>query len=164
MNSVRFLVSVSIAAISISCGDGREAVDPQYDETISIYADKGINIELTLSSEELEDSLVYRNEMPVELRVSSENCRSSITAMLVPGCGSTPGDRMEFLSGNDILNLDTNYVKPYAEIPGFTAVVYVKGDSSVVERVWNRGSGELAVLQVKSGNTSLNNLLTSFTG
>ncbi len=164
MKSVRFLVSVSIAALSISCGDGREVADKQYDETVSIYTDKGVYIELILVSEEFEDTLLYRNEMPVELMVSSENCVSCITAMLVPGCGSTPADRMEYLSGGDLLNLDTNYVNPHGDIPGYTAVVYLKGDSSVVERVWNRGSGELAILQVKSRNTSLNILLTSFTG
>ncbi len=164
MNSVRFFVFVSVAALFISCGDGREASDLQYDETVSIYADKGVYIELTLVAEECEDSLVYRNEMPVELRVSHENCESLITAMLVPGCGSTPADRMEYLSENDILNLDTSYVRPYGEVTGFNAVVYLKGDSSVVERVWNRGSGELVVLQVKSGNTSLNTLLTAITG
>ena len=164
MNSVRFLLSVYIAALTFSCGDGREADHRQYDEIISIHADKGVYVDLILASEEFEDTLLYRNELPVELVVSSENCVSSITAMLVPGCGSTPTDRMEYLSGGDLLNLDTSYVKPYGDIPGFTAVVYLRGDSSVVERVWNRGSGELVVLQVKSGNTSLNILLTSVTG
>ena len=164
MNSVRFLVTFAIAALTISCGDGREADQRQYDEIISIHADKGVFMELILASGEFEDTLLYRNEIPVELIVSSESCVSSITAMLVPGCGSTPTDRMEYLSGGDLLNLDTSYVKPHGDIPGFTAIVYLKGDSSVVERVWNRGSGELAVLQVKSGNTSLNILLTSVTG
>ncbi len=164
MNSIRFLVSVSVAVLLLSCGSGRETADEHYDETVSIYADKGVYVELKLVSEEHEDSLIFRNEIPVELRVSSENCESSITTMLVPGCGSTPVDRMEYLSGSDVLNLDTNYVEPYGEMHGFTAVVYLKGDSSVVERVWNRGSGELAVLQIKSGNTSLNILLTSFRG
>ncbi|NOQ21715.1 MAG: hypothetical protein GQ565_03555 [Candidatus Aegiribacteria sp.] len=164
MNSVRFLVSLSVAALFISCGDGREVAYEQYDETVSLYADKGVYIELTLAAEEFEDTLLYRNEMPVELIVSSVNCVSCITAMLVPGCGSTPADRTEYLSGGDLQNLDTNFVKPHGDIPGFTAVVYLKGDSSVVERVWNRGSGELAVLQVKSEYTSLNILLTSVAG
>lgn len=161
MNSVRILVAVSIAAFAVSCGDSGETAVRQYDESISIYADKGVYMELMLTSEEFEDTLLYRNEMPVELIVSSENCVSSISAMLVPGCGSSPLDRLEYLSGGDLLNLDTSYVKPLGDIPGFTAVVYLKGDSSVVERVWNRGSGELAVLQIKSWSTSINILLAS---
>ena len=164
MNSLRFLISVSIAAFTLSCGDDMEAADSQIDEIVFIHADKGIYFELIRVPEEFEDTLLYRNEMPVELIVSSENCESSISAMLVPGCGSTPADRMEYLSGGDLLNLDTNYVKPHGDIPGFTAVIYLKGDSSIVERVWNRGSGELAVLQIKSGNTSINLLLTSVSG
>ena len=164
MNSVLLFVSIFIAALAFSCGDGVEAVDRHIDKIISIYADKGVYIDLIQVSEEFEDTLIYRNEMPVELILSSENYEPCITAMLVPGCGSTPTDRMEYLSGGDLLNLDTNYVRPVGDIPGFTAVVYLRGDSSVVERVWNRGSGELAVLQIKSGNTSINLLLTSVTG
>lgn len=164
MNSVRLIVSVSIAALFISCGGGNEAADELRDEIVSISAGKGVFIRMTLASEELENSLLYADEIPVELRVSSDNCVSTITAMLIPGCGSSPSDRMEYLSGSDIRNLDTSFVRTPGENPGFTAVMYVLGDSSVVERVWNRGSGELAVLQVKSGNTSFNILLTSTGG
>jgi hypothetical protein len=164
MNSVRLLISFSVAALFISCGGGSEAAVELHDETVSIAAGKGVFIKMTLASEELESSLLYRDEIPVELRVSSDNCVSTITAMLVPGCGSKPLDRIEYLSGSDVRNLDTSYVRTTGEIPGFTVVMYVKGDSSVVERVWNRGSGELAVLQVKSGNTSFNILLTSTSG
>jgi len=160
MNSVRFTLAIFIAVLFLSCGGGRETADEQYDKIVSIYADKGTYIELVLLSEEFEDSLLYWNDIPVRLRLYSDDLTSSITAMLVPGCGSTAADRMNYLSTGDIQNLDTNYVEPHGEIPGFTAVVYVTGDSSVVERVWNRGSGELAVLQVKSGNTSLNILMT----
>ncbi|MEN8209155.1 MAG: hypothetical protein ABFR50_07880 [Candidatus Fermentibacteria bacterium] len=163
MNSFRFLVSVFIAVLIVSCGDSGETADMQHDESTSIYADKGVYIKLTLASEESRDTLLYRNGMPAELIVSAENRVSSISAMLVPGCGSTAADRMEYLSSGTLESLDTNHVQPYGEIPGFTAVVYLKGDSSVVERVWNRGSGELAVLQIKSENTSLEILLTSVT-
>lgn len=161
MNSVRFLVSLSVAALFISCGGGSEAAVELHDETVSIAAGKGVFIRMTLASEELENSLLYRDEIPVELRVSSDNCVSTITAMLVPGCGSKPSDRMEYLSGSSVRNLDTSFVRTPDENPGFTVVMYVKGDSSVVERVWNRGGGELAVLQVKSGNTSFSILLAS---
>ena len=164
MNSVRLLVFVFFAVVLISCGGAKEAEDGLREETVSIYAGKGVFIRMTLLSEELEDSLLYVDEMPGELRLSSNNCNSTMTAMLVPGCGSTPSDRMDYLSGGDVLNLDTGYVNTPGEVPGFTVVMYVRGDSSVVERIWNRGGGELAVLRVKSRNTSFNILLTSIKG
>jgi len=159
MKSVRFLVSVSIACI-LSCGGGAESVDEMHEKAVSIFADKGVFIQVSLSSEEFEDSLFFRDEVPVELILSSDNCVSTITAMLVPGCGSSSSDRLEYLTGSDIRNPDTSLVSVPGET-GYTVVTYVSGDSSVVERVWNRGSGELAVLQVKSGSTSFNILMAS---
>ncbi len=164
MKSVLFLLSVISALSSFSCRGTREDIVELDEESILIYADKGVYLKLSAGSEILDDSLLYRNEIPVGLIISGENCESSMTAMLIPGCGSSPAERMDYLSSREVLNLDTNYVQPQGEIPGFTAVVYVIGDSSVVERVWNRGSGELAVLQVKARNTSLNILLSSIAG
>ncbi len=164
MDPVRFLVFVFFAVAFISCGGANEAADELHEETVSIYAGKGVFIRMTLLSEELEDSLLYVDEMPDELSLTSNNCNSTMTAMLVPGCGSTPTDRMEYLSGGGVSNLDTSYVSIPGECPGFTVVMYERGDSSVVERIWNRGGGELAVLRVKSRNTSFNILLTSVKG
>jgi len=162
MKSVRFFVSVSIVCI-LSCGGGIESVDELHEKTVSIYAGKGVFIQVSLSSEEFEDSLFFRDEVPVELILSSDNCVSTITAMLVPGCGSSCSDRLIYLADSDVRNPDTSIVS----VPGetaYTVVTYVSGDSSVVERVWNRGSGELAVLQVKSGSTSFNILIASVKG
>ena len=66
MNSVRFLVSLSVAVLFISCGGGSEASVELHDETVSIVAGKGAFIRMTLASEELENSLLYRDEIPIE--------------------------------------------------------------------------------------------------
>jgi len=164
MNSARFPIAISILILIISCGDGSRSADIHQNGNVSIYAGKGIYIGMTSTFEEMKDSLVFINDIPQEFIVTSDNCVSIITAMLVPGIGSTTADRLEYLSEFDVQNLDTSYVSIPGEISGFSIVTYVRADSTIVERVWSRGAQELAVLQVKSGNTSLNILLTSVKG
>ncbi|MBN2587828.1 MAG: hypothetical protein JXA64_07955 [Candidatus Fermentibacteraceae bacterium] len=159
-------IAFALAALLLSCscgGDGNDG-SGSTDRNVSLYAGKDVSVELTLPAEEYRDSLLYHDGMPVELLLVSESSTSTFSAILVPECGSTPADRMLYLSGSDVKNLDSCYVDPRGDITPFTAVVYVSDDSSIVERVWDRGGGELVILQVRSMNTSLNILLASVSG
>lgn len=153
-----------MATVLFSCC-GEDADRPGITEKqVSIYAGKGVSVEITLPEGEFRDSLRYRSGSPFELILHSEDLVLSMTAMTVPGCGSSASHRMAYLEGGDADNLDTVSVVPHGEIPPFTAVTYLKGDSSFVERVWNRGNSELVVLRVSSISTSTSILLTSVSG
>jgi len=164
LNRAGSLALVPVLMLLASCGVDDEVLSAASRRVVSLHAGKGVSVELTLPASDIGDSLTYRDGNPVELILSSDGRVSLLSAMLVPGCGSSPADRMAYLDDGEVKNLDTSSVEPYGDTDAFTAVIYVKGDSSVVERVWSRGSGELAVLQVKSGNTSLNILLSSVSG
>lgn len=164
MKYCRPAVLFVIAAVLFSCC-GEDAETPGViEKQVSIYAGKGVSVEVTLPEGEFRDSLRYRNDIPFELILHSEELVMSITAMTIPGCGSSSSHRLAYLEGGNADNLDTAVVAPRGEVSPFTAVTYVKDDSSFVERVWNRGNSELAVLRVSSPSTSMSILLTSVSG
>ncbi|MBD3277616.1 MAG: hypothetical protein GF388_04890, partial [Candidatus Aegiribacteria sp.] len=159
-----FLLPVLVSAVLLFSCAGEEGQVPQSDgNTISLTAGKNVRIEMQFPMGS-NDSLHFREDSPVRLVARNDNFQAVVSAMLVPGCGSTPLDRMEYLDESQVSNLDTTRLHPRNGLPSFTTVVYVKEDSSIVERVWSRGRGELAVLQIKSLNTSLNILLNSLSG
>jgi len=157
------LLSLILISLSTSCGGG-DAESQDSEGTVSLYAGKEVSIQFVIPSEEFADSLRFHDGRPAELLLRSESLNASMSAMLVPGCGSSAADRMLYLAEAEVKNLDTSLVDPPGEVSPFTAVVYVRGDSSVVERVWDRGAGELAVLQARSRSASINMLLTSLAG
>lgn len=153
-----------MATVLFSCCGEDPARRGTAEKQVSIYAGKGVTVGMTLPEGEFQDSLMYRDGAPFELYLHSEELVLSMTAMTVPGCGSTPSNRLAYLEGGEADNLDTVTVAPRGEVPPFTAVTYVKGDSSFVERVWNRGNSELVVLRVSSISTSMSLLLASVSG
>lgn len=164
MRIYRPAVLLVMATVLFSCC-GEDSDRPGIPEKqVSIYAGKGISVEMTLPEGEFRDSLRFRSGSPFELLLHSEDLVLSVTAMTVPGCGSSASHRLAYLEGGDADDLDTVEVVPHGDIPPFTAVTYAKGDSSFVERVWNRGNSELAVLRVSSVSTSKSILLTSVSG
>ena len=159
-----FLLPVLVSAVLLISCAGDEGQAPQSGgNTISLTAGKNVRIEMQFPMGS-NDSLHFREDSPVRLVARNDNFQAVVSAMLVPGCGSTAVDRMEYLDESQVSNLDTARLHPRNGIPAFTTVVYVKDDSSIVERVWSRGRGEVAVLQIKSLNTSLNILLNSLSG
>lgn len=165
MKTALFLLSVFSVLLSLHCaGTGQ---DPEFDSTgdqVFLYTGKGVLFNLDIHSDVFEDSLFYRGDKVTGIVFKTDESETVLTSMLVPGCGSTTEDRMNYLETGGLSKPIMVEVPPLGETAGFFAVLYTGEDSSVVERVWNRGGGELAVLQAKTQGSSPNLLLSSISG
>ncbi|MCD4848670.1 MAG: hypothetical protein K8R76_10835 [Candidatus Aegiribacteria sp.] len=162
MKTALFLLSVFSVLLSLYCtGTGQ---DPEFDSTgdqVSLNTCKGVSFNLDIHSDVFEDSLFYRDDLVTGIVFKTDESETVLTSMLVPGCGSTAEDRVNYLETGGLSKPIMVEVPPLGETAGFLAVLYTCEDSSVVERVWNRGAGELAVLQAKTQGSSPNLLLSS---
>lgn len=162
MKTALFLLSLFSMLLSLYCvGTGN---DPDVDSTgdqVSLCTGKGVSFNLVLRSDVFEDSMFYSGDMVNGIVIKTDESETVLTSMLVPGCGFTIEDRLNYLEAGGHSKPTTVEIPPLGETAGFFAVLYTSEDSSVVERVWNRGAGELAVLQAKTEGSSPNLLLSS---
>ncbi|MCK5064943.1 MAG: hypothetical protein KAQ97_06655, partial [Candidatus Fermentibacteraceae bacterium] len=165
MKTVLFLLPLFFALLSLYCvGTGQ---DPDVDRTadqVSLYAGKGVSFNIDLQSDIFEDSLLYSGDIVTGIVMKADESEIVLTAMLVPGCGSTAEDRLNYLETVGLSNPTTVEIPSLGENASFLAVLYTSEDSSAVERIWNRGAEELVVLQVKMQGSSPNMLLSSISG
>ncbi len=165
MKTVPFLLSMFFMLLSLYCvGTGQEPKVDSTGDRVSLYTGKGVSFNLDLHSEVFEDSLFYSGDLVVGIVIKTDESETVLTSMLVPGCGSTTEDRLNYLEDGGLSKPTTVEIPPLGETAGFVTVLYTTEDSSVVERVWNRGAGELAVLQAKTRGFSPNLLLSSVSG
>ena len=98
MKTVLFLLPLFFALLSLYCvGTGQ---DPDVDRTadqVSLYAGKGISFNIDLQSDIFEDSLLYSGDIVTGIVMKADESEIVLTAMLVPGCGSTAEDRLNYL-------------------------------------------------------------------
>lgn len=165
MKIALFLLSMLFILLSLYCvGTGQDSEVDSAEDKIFLYTGKGVSFRLDLHSDVFEDSLFYSGDLPVGVVIETDESETVLTSMLVPGCGSTTEDRLNYLEAGGLSKPTTVEIPPLGETEGFFAVLYSSEDSSVVERVWNRGAGELAVLQAKTKGSSPNLLLSSISG
>ncbi len=165
MKAALFLLSLLSTLLSLYCvGTGQDSEVDSTGDLVSLYTSKGVSFTLNLNSDVFEDSLFYSGGLVTGITIKTDETETVLTSMLVPGCGSTTEDRVNYLEAGGHSEPTTVEIPPLGETAGFFAVLYVSEDSSVVERVWNRGAGELAVLQAKTKGSSPNLLISSVSG
>ncbi len=165
MKTALFLLSLFFILLSLYCvGNGQDSEVDSTGDQVSLYTGKGASFILDLHSDVFEDSLFYSGSLVVGIVIKTDESETVLTSMLVPGCGSTTEDRLNYLEAGGLSKPTMVEIPPLGETAGFIAVLYSSKDSSVVERVWNRGAGELAVLQAKTKGSSQHLLISSVSG
>lgn len=142
-----FLVQILLSG---ACGRD-ESNSPEVVDTLEIdlYADKDVYVNLSVPVM-YNDSILQSNGRISSVLLERESGEVIVLrALVIPGCGSSASDMCDYLLQRDIsARVDSGTTRP------FTAITYLSRDSSVVERIWQRGSRELIVLQAKRHSNS----------
>jgi len=158
--TVRCIAFLSL--LILACGSEAPSDQTSYGSiSVSLAAGKDVFVEISPPEDLERDSLIMSPAgLPETLFYNSGDLRISVEAHLVPGCGSTPEDRKDYLQEMGAYSLSLQDVPALSSTPGFTAVLYTSGGMSVVERTWSLGSGELAILEARAQVGSPNMLLS----
>lgn len=144
--------SAVLSILLLACGPGAPPDSSGQDAlVVALSAGKEVFVRIDPHEELQGDSLeVSTSGDPTVFSFDSGDHRVTVSAHLVPGCGATPEDRKRYLEETGISGLSLQDVPALSDDPGFTAVLYTGSGMSVVERTWNMGSGELAILEARA--------------
>jgi hypothetical protein len=134
----------------LGCGQGEDDNGIGAADSVLLHAGKTSAVSVIIPEEAVRDSIIGSGGENTRLLLSVRGREVSLSAMLVPGSGATAEDRMQFLASASEDSVYTRIEPPLGDLAGFTAVLYSRGETSVVERVWSMGSGELLVLEARS--------------